>query len=221
MLNTKYQIPNTRFKWIFLGALAVLLVVGIGLAFWYNQPPYDVNDPKVQEKLSQIEELRKNIKEGKSFVNAYIQIGHIYRELGDDRRELSTYKKLARLRPKSSPPFIAMGQFYKEHKQYELSEKNLLKAVENDPDNLQIYEDLSFLYIYCLKDREERFEPLVLDAMNKYPNIKPHLTHILAFYFKNIGNKEKARKYFEDLFELAPERKSDWEQAIKELENSE
>lgn len=200
-----------------LGLPLAFLVVCIGLAVWYSQSPYDVNDPKVQEKLSQIEELRQNIREDKGFVNAYIQIGYIYGELGDDRHELATYKKLANLRPESSPPFVALGQYYKNKGQYIISEKNFLKAVDNDPGNISIYQDLAFFYTHDLSDREQKFESLVLDATNNQPDIKSDLMHILAFYFKEIGNTEKAINYLTQLLELAPERSSNWQAEIDEL----
>lgn len=206
-----------RLKLSALGVLLALLVIGIGLAIWYSRPPYDINDPKVQEKLSQIEELRQNIREDKNFINAYIQIGYIYGELEDDRRELATYKKLASLRPESSPPFIALGQYYQNKGQYTISEKNFLIAIDNDPSNISIYQDLAFFYTYDLSNREQKFESLMLDAINKQSDIKSDLVHILAFYFKEIGNTEKAINYLTQLIELAPERSNSWQAEIDEL----
>lgn len=201
-----------------IGGVVVLIGVLIWW-MWYSAVPYDVSDPAIQQKLTTIENLRENIKKGEDFVSSYIEMGRIYEQLGDDRRALATYKELARLRPKSSPPFIVMGQYYREHEQYTLSEKNLLKAVENDPDNVSIYQDLSLLYIYCIQGRESSFETMILDIVNKYPTIKPNLIHILAFYFRDINNKGKAQVYLKQLFELAPERSQHWQQALDELDS--
>jgi len=203
-----------------LGTAAVVIVAVVAWWLWWSYTPYDESDPAVQEKLAQITELRQDIKEGEGgFVSNYIEIGKLYRELGDDRRELATYKKLARLRPQSYPPFTAMGEYYKQREQYGLAEKNMLKAIENDPDNVNLYYNLSFLYTYNLDGRDEDFEVLVLDSIAQYPIVEASLTQILGFYFKDTGSADKAREYLTKLLELAPERSSDWQQAINELDS--
>jgi len=202
--------------WLIIGIIGVIVIAGV--AYWsYSSVPYNTKDPEVQKQLEIINNLRKDIKDGKNFVGSYIEIGHIYEELGDTQRALATYQKLARLRPQSSPPFIALGQYYKDHNQPELAEKYILKALNNDPSNVSIYEDLTMLYTYALTGREQKFEALILDAVNKTPSIKPNLYQILAFYYKNTGNIDKAKSYLEQLITLAPERTSDWRQAIAEL----
>lgn len=199
------------------GGLVILAVVAVGLWFWFGYTPYDESNPDVQKQLEMIAQLRQDIKDNKSFVSAYVQIGYIYEQLGDDRRALATYKKLARLRPKSSPPFIALGQYYSDKKKYTLAEKNLLIAAKNDPGNVAIYQDLSFLYSYGLKGNDDKFEAMILDAVNQHPEIKPNLIQILAFYFKEINNKDKARTYLNQLIELVPDNRAAWQQSLDEL----
>ena len=203
--------------WVISGAVVVIVAI-IGWWMWYSYVPYDVNDPEVQAKLAQIEEYRQEIEEGNRIVNSYIEIGHIYEQLSDDRRALATYKKLARLRPKSSPPFIAMAQYYRDSDKPDLAEKYLLKAANNDPDNVSIYQDLSFVYIYYPElDDGQQFEALALDAINNYQSIKSNLTQILAFYCKETGKTDKAIEYLTQLKELAPDRISDWQSELDEL----
>ena len=180
--------------------------------------PYDKSDPAVQEQLAMIENLRSDIEERKAVISSYAQIGHIYEELGDDRRALAIYKKLARLRPKSSVPYTALGRYYSDRGSYSLAAKNMLKAIENDPDAASNYLDLILLYTYNFPERADSLEALILDAAAQNKSIENNLIHALAFFFRDIGDKERATFYLNKLVELVPEKKSLWLQSIAELE---
>lgn len=213
------QLDRKKLIWIIGGAIGVVIIGLISWSIWWSAVPYDTSDPEVQKQLTHIEAMREDISNEKNIINSYIQIGYVYEQLGDDRRALASYKKLAQIRPLSSPPFIAMGQFYRVRELPILSEKNLLKAIENDQDNPSIYQDLSFLYIYNseLTKGRQNFEALILDTTNEYTSIKANLFHTIAFYFKEIGNYQSAKNYFIQLLELAPERSSDWQTELDEL----
>ena len=214
------MINKKNLGWIIGGI--VMIIAGFSVWWmWWSAVPYDISDPEVQQKLAIIEGLRQDIKDNENIINSYIEIGHVYEQLGDDRRAVNSYKALARIRPKSSPPFIAMGQFYRERSEPVLAEKNLLKASTNDPDYVPIYQDLSFLYIYnpeLIKGRQN-FEALILDVINQHQSIQANLIQILAFYFKEIHDTEKAKDYLTQLLELAPERSSDWQLELDDLNN--
>ena len=214
------MINKKNLGWVIGGI--VMIIIGFSVWWmWWSAVPYDISDPEVQQKLTTIEGLRQDIKDNNNVVNSYIEIGHVYEQLGDDRRALGSYKALARIRPKSSPPFIAMGQFYRERNEPVLAEKNLLRAITNDPDNVPTYQDLSFLYIYNpeLTKGRQNFEALMLDVVNQHQSIEANLIQILAFYFKETNDTEKAKDYFTQLLELAPERSNDWQSELDDLNN--
>jgi len=213
------SLKNINKSWLIAGG-AILLALLVWWVWLVAYVPYDKSDPAVQEQLTMISNLRKDIEEQKAVVSSYIQIGHIYEELGDDRRALATYRKLARLRPKSSVPFTALGQYYSERERYDLARKNILKAVENDADNVSGYQDLIFLYTYNFSEEKDELEALILDAIAQNKSIENNLIHALAFFFRDIGDKEKAVFYLNKLIELVPESKSLWLESIAELEKN-
>lgn len=137
--------------------------------------PEDIKKQTTEE----IQALSNSLKKDYDSLEQWIQLGLLRKLFGDYEGAKEVWEFAALIRPKNHVPFHNLGFLYWQYlKDFSLSEKNYLKAIENNPQDMGAYVDLSNVYFFNLKDRKKA-ENILLRGLQKNIN-NPELLSALA-----------------------------------------
>lgn len=131
-------------------------------------------------------------------------MGFLHDTLGDKETAKKYYKKVLSLDSKSVPALNNLANIYSEEKRFGDAEELYLKITEAEPSSIEAWRDLHDLYRYSYKGKEEKADDILLLGLEKNPG-DPQILAMLATYFQDIGDKEKAIQYYEQLLIVMPE----------------
>lgn len=114
------------------------------------------------------------------------------------------------MRPKNSLSFFNLGNLYaEEFKDNQKAEYNFLKCLENsegESGNEQYYRGIVNFYTYYYPERKEQIEKILLEILKteQYKKSQDVLA-LLATYYQNNNQNNKALEYWQKVLELDPE----------------
>ncbi|MDO8467163.1 MAG: hypothetical protein Q7S83_03445 [bacterium] len=128
-------------------------------------------------------------------------------------RDVWEYAKL--LNPNASMSYSNLGKLYSGYlSDNKKAEENFLAALKLDPGISDGYLALAEFYRDFYKEKFDQVDDVLLAGIKVVPlDLNLHLQ--LAFYYKNIGDKENAIKYFEKFLKL-PDLTGAQQKAIEE-----
>lgn len=142
-------------------------------------------------------------------MSALINIGSIKRGVGDFEGARDAWEYVSAKRPKNSISFFNLGQLYAEDlKNNDKGEENFLKVLENsqgESGNEQYYRGVVDFYTYFYPEKISEVEKILLAALSteQYQNSQDLLA-LLATYYGNNGQKEKALEYWQKVLKIDP-----------------
>ncbi len=136
--------------------------------------------------------------------SVWIELGNIKKFFGDYQGAIAAWRYVILIRPKHSTSYNNLGDLYWHYlRDFPKAEESYRKAIENFSDNLGLYKDLSDLYRYDYKEKAHLADDILLDALKVQPKSVTALAW-LGGYYRDTGNKEKAREYFGRALEIDP-----------------
>lgn len=115
-------------------------------------------------------------------------------------RDAWEYAKL--LNPKASMSYYNLGKLYSGYLgDNKKAEANFLAALDLNAGVSDVYLALAEFYRDFYKEKHDQVDDVLLEGLNVTP-LDLNLTLQLAFYYKDIGDKENAVKYFEKFLKL-------------------
>lgn len=164
----------------------------------------------IYEETNQSEKaisILENLYKEKSDINALIQIGHIYRANEDFTNAISTYNKAFKKigKPLSKEYWhllYARGMSYEQLKKYDLAEKDLLKALEFQPNHPYILNYLG----YSWADQGRNLDKS-LSMIKRAAKLKPddgYIADSLGWVLYRLGDFKHAVPYIENAAQLLP-----------------
>src|SRR3989344_5597706 len=147
--------------------------------------------------------------------------GILKKNAGDYKGAKEAWEHVVKIRPEDHVAYNNLGDLYQHYlKDYPKAEFYLKKTVELKPDYLQGYTNLHDLYrIFYPPDRRagaEKAAAVLLDGIKNNPQ-DYYLRIILASYYKDQGDKQSARKYYEEALQLKPPNKAAIEEELAGL----
>jgi len=133
----------------------------------------------------------------------------IKRVLHDFEGARDIWEYISLKRPKNSLSFYNLGSLYaEEFKDNQKAEENYLKCLENskgESGNEQYYRAVVDFYTYYYPEKKKQIERILLDALNQkeYKNSQD-LMALLATYYQNNGQLDKALEYWQKILKLDP-----------------
>jgi len=229
---------NLKIILIILG-IAVLISGGV-FYFSKNRPsvpgvepgtgeefPYSIDFSKAENiSEAQLEILKNNYelavedynKNPKSF-SALMTFAFTYYQLGNYQSARDVYIKVGEVSPKNYTSFWNLGNTYVRLEDYSGAEQAYLKAIENGPDQVRHYTALAEIYWYDMPEKKAEIPELYKKGLQVLPGNYDLLMN-LALYYKEIGDKENAIKYFQEVIDTYPQTKESIEPLIKELKQA-
>jgi tetratricopeptide (TPR) repeat protein len=144
------------------------------------------------------ETLRSVIESNPTDFGAWLDLAIQYKTINDYEHAAKIWEYLAEASPTQSVQFNNLGNIYHFFlKDFEKSEENYFKAIENSPEQTIYYIGLHELYKYSHKQDTSLAEDILLEGIEKTVN-PIDLINTLARYYKDQGDIKNAKKYFED-----------------------
>src|SRR3989344_1997073 len=211
-------------KYLYLTGIVVILVVAVGFLFFDNS---DLVSCRCQggagggsEEIEGIEgevestnlasrELSEQLPMGEALrpidvMDKWIEIGLERKAKGDLEGTAEAWKQASLANPGSYLPHNNLGFLYRyDIKDPEKAEKSFLDAIAIKSDLTIAYRELSDLYRYAYPEKVDQADDILLAGLTKNPG-HYDLVIYLALYYRDMGDKENAKKYFEEILKTDP-----------------
>lgn len=156
----------------------------------------------------QIKDASELLKSNFNYYQGWLHLGLLKKAIEDYQGAEEAWKFAVLLRPKEFLAFNNLGVLYWQYLvDYAKAEDNFLKAIKNDPSQIMVYQNLHELYRYSYKEKFDLADDILLQALKQEPKNVGILT-TLGQYYKETGNKEKARTYYEKALAADPSNKA-------------
>ena len=156
----------------------------------------------IQIHADQVDAVKKIIEENPGNVDAYINLGVLWKMADDYDGAILAWEYAKEMSPTYYSPYQNLGNLYLyDLKDNALSETNLREAVRLNPQLIDAWKSLHDLYRYEMA-RPIQAEEALTDALQANPN---HLDLVLSLarYYKEIGEIEKSRSAYIDALAIA------------------
>ena len=126
-----------------------------------------------------------------------MQLGILRKFIGDYEGATIAWKQAITIRPLDWVPPNNLGDLYHYYlKNFSEAEKYLKLAIANEPTQAFLYKNLADLYTMSYKEKAHLAEPTLLDGLKRLPH-STDLMIFLAAHYRDTGNKEKAKEYYQ------------------------
>lgn len=161
-----------------------------------------LTDAQKQETIKLIDGVKKEITTNYDVDTPWLMLGNYRKSLRDYDGAIEAWNFLTTIRPKGYLAFHNLGSLYGfELHNYQKSEENFLKAIQNSPNNIDAYSQL--VTIYESAKTPEKIEKLLLDGIKSNPS-DVSLKIMLGQYYAKAGQKTETLQYLEEALKLNP-----------------
>jgi len=202
--------------------LVILLVILLGLLVIFrfglkNKPSEKcLADEKIfsiqtEIKLSErqarsFQRIKKELCQDPDNYQALFDLARLKQDLLDFDGAVSLYQELRKRKPKDIAVLNNLGALYYNSKKYKKAEEMYQAILKITPKWMPAYTELVNIYRYHLTEKKKEIEPLLLNGLEKYPEMKQGFIAKLAVYYDEIvPNKSKAIEYYKKLLQLDPQ----------------
>jgi len=197
--------------------LILIIVIAIFSFFYFkNRNTFIKEDifslPKgtvlTEAQKQKFEEAKAILEDDPSNAEALIKIAQVKYDIYDLEGSKKVYLKALEFKPDDLLILNNLADIYNQLKDYENAEKILLKLTETSPGWINGFRELKTLYRFHLKEKYPQIEGILLKGLegNKelYGEAPVDFYAMLATFYKDTGQKEKAIPYYEKVLELDP-----------------
>jgi tetratricopeptide (TPR) repeat protein len=164
----------------------------------------ELDEATRQRALKEIEEISGMLKDNYNYLQAWLQLGLLRKLIGDYEGAKQAWEFAALLRPNEYLPYNNLGVLYWQHfKDYPEAEKSFLTALEKQPDSLMVFQNLHELYRFSYKEKSHLADDILLRGIEANPK-SVELLVLLGGYYRDTGDKQKAKEYFAKALALDP-----------------
>lgn len=170
-----------------------------------------MSDDVTQEQEAKLREtlltLKQAIENNPDFVNFWFDVGLIKKQVGDYRGAEAAWVKAGEIRPANSTSFGNLADLYANFlHEYDKAEEAYKTAISNsagEAKNILFYRHYAEFAFNRLSDAEKTVS-ILLEAAEKNPDSSEPLI-MLADFYQDQGDNDKAIEYYEKALEIDPE----------------
>lgn len=169
------------------------------------RPAQGLTNDQFEAEIKKLMDEKNKVLENPADAQAWFDFGYTKEFLNDHEGAVAVWEKSLELQPLNFVTALNLGNTYQYFlKNYPKAEEYYLKALELRPDYTTAYQGLTDLYRFNWKDRQDRLEPLLLEAIQKdSPNKKAYYVTLVEF-FAGANDIPKAKEYFAQVKKLDP-----------------
>jgi len=141
---------------------------------------------------------------GSGGVDDWIAVGVIKKFFNDYEGVRDAWEYAGVLYPANALSFANLGNLYGFYlHDNEKAEFNFRKAIANDPYQLSYYLSLASFYKEADVSKKDKVPEVILLGLDRIKDVNLYL--YLASYYRDIGDKTNAVKYYEEVLKIAPD----------------
>lgn len=228
LYNIKFNYMFKQSKIFIFIEIIVLILVLFGVSYYFykqrsaekspvaidnTQKNFFVFNPQCSDlTLEQTDKLRERMNKAKEFLTktpdhmgAWMEAGLIKKGICDYKGAEEVWIYVGELRPQNSLSFGNLGDLYTHFlKDYPKAEAAYFRAIENEKHDINYFRNFFELYYYSYAEKKYLAEKVLLDGIENNPESQDLMT-LLASYYRDNGNKEKAAEYFAKALKINPD----------------
>ncbi|MBN1778954.1 MAG: hypothetical protein JW816_01920 [Candidatus Buchananbacteria bacterium] len=172
--------------------------------------PAEGLDMKIfDDKISQLQNLRSEILKDPENPSNWDDFAQIKEFLNDHQGAIDAWEMAYQLQPYNFRTTYNLANVYQYFiKDYQKAEEYYLETLELQPGLTIAYQGLMDLYRYNLPDSQDKYEPIVLQAIEKNSaNSVEYYSQLISFFeSKNNQDLDKAKAYYSELKKIDPKK---------------
>ncbi len=191
-------------------SFVVILVIGVVLASYFALTAEDRYMAKMAKEHSQGDKLLKQYQDAKAKLKkdpkdfgAYFEIGFVKNEFKDYQGAVESYQKSVELNPNSIIAYNNMADDYTKLKKYPEAEQSYMASLRVAPTYIPTFYGLIDLYQNYYKEKQMLIERVLEDGLKVSPDDQ-NLLSLLAGYYRDTDQKDKAIETYEKILKLRP-----------------
>lgn len=154
--------------------------------------------PEIKDIVQKnIARITTSLKEDSVRFGDWLDLGIQYKIAGDYKGAEEAWEYTGFLGPESYIPWHNLGDLYAHYlKDFPKAEQNFKKSIALKPDYIGGYRALYELYYYSYKEKANLATQILKEGLAKNPK-STDLMVLLAQYYKEAGDKDNARTYYQ------------------------
>jgi len=211
-----------EYKKVIIAIIVLVLIIGAGIFIYYlkNRPTEEMKAflslPEeailTEEQQMKYNAARTALEENINNPQALIALAQVRYDVQDLDGAIKVYLKALEIQPTDTLILNNLADIYTQKEEYEKAAEFYLRIIEHTPKWVNAYRNLATIYRYHLKDRYPEMEQLLLDGIKIIKELEGgapvDFYSMLAVFYDETGNIEKAIENYEIVVELTPENQS-------------
>ncbi len=148
------------------------------------------------------------LKQNPQDAQALVKVAQVKYAIMDLEGSEKVYLKALEIMPNDTLILNNLGDIYNQLQDYPRAEEMYLKLIEINPKWLNAYRELKSIYKFHLKEEYPSLEGILLRGLQESQEFggegKLDFYSMLAVFYKDTNQKEKAIEYYEKVLELDP-----------------
>jgi len=228
-------------KTILISAIIIILVLVAGGFFLYKKDYFSkqleslttakffelkikdetISSERVKFYQDKVISLKEEIKKSPDDINKWLSLGITKKAVNDFDGARDIFLYVIKKYPTDATAFGNLADLYANFLNDSVkAEEYYKKAIENSPTYVNYYVGLAELYRFKMPGKEALYEEVILDASKKFPQ-DYYFISLLAGYYRQTNQTQKAIEYYEKLIKLAPDNQAAKEDLaeLKQIKN--
>lgn len=209
-VKTLFHMQSKKIQILLIVGVIVLIAVVLGL-FWLAFTAEDRSMAKAAKEHPQGEKFLQEYRDAKAKVQkdsedfgAYFEIGFVKAEFKDYQGAAEAYRKSYELNPNSIIALNNLADVYIKMKDYAKAEEMYLESIAKFPAYVQSYYAIIDLYQNYMPEKKAEIERVLLKGLVGLPTDQ-NLLSLLAGYYREVKQNDKAIAVYEKILELRPD----------------
>jgi tetratricopeptide (TPR) repeat protein len=198
---------------ILIAAIVVLLVAGVGAIIYYAmtaEARYMAKaakeNPQGEKLLQQYNDAKAKLKTNPEDFGAYFDIGFVKNEFKDYEGAVEAYQNSVKYNSNSIIAYNNMADCYTKLGKYPEAEESYMNSLRVAANYTPTFYSLVDLYQNYYTEKKMMIEPVLQDGLKVTPDDQ-NLLSMLAGYYRDTKQNEKAIGIYEKILQLRPDDK--------------
>lgn len=213
---------SKEYKKVIIAIVVLVLIIGAWLFMNYlrNRPSQEIQELFVlpegtvltEEQQIKFDAAQTALEENINSAQALIALAQLKYDIRDLDGAITVYLKALEIQPTNTLILNNLADIYTQKKEYQKAADMYLQIIDHTPKWVNAYRNLATIYKFQLKDHYSDMEEILLEGIKIIEELEggapTDLYSMLAVFYDETGEIDKAIEYYEIVVKLTPENTS-------------